>query len=118
MIAGAAGQKIGTAAAMFCRGAILAGLWATQQNDYPVTVKTGHSTADVILSPQPVLHLGITDPDVMIVLFSEGLAKERARIGRHSERGEESMDLMLRLMAAHDLVHRRQIERVLGTVGQ
>jgi len=43
---------------------------------------------------------------------------ERARIGLHSERGEESMDLMLRLMAAHDLVHRRQIERVLGTVGQ
>jgi hypothetical protein len=40
---------------------------------------------------------------------------ERARIGVHTERGEESMDLMLRLMAAHDLVHRRQIDRVLGT---
>jgi hypothetical protein len=40
---------------------------------------------------------------------------ERARIGLHTERGEESMDLMLRLMAAHDLVHRRQIDRVLET---
>lgn len=40
---------------------------------------------------------------------------ELARIGLHTERGEESMDLMLRLMAAHDLVHRRQIDRVLGT---
>jgi hypothetical protein len=40
---------------------------------------------------------------------------EKARIGLHTERGEESMDLMLRMMAAHDLVHRRQIDRVLGT---
>jgi len=37
-----------------------------------------------------------------------------ARVGLHSERGPESMDLMLRMMAAHDLVHRRQIDRVLG----
>ncbi|HEX5818652.1 MAG TPA: DinB family protein, partial [Gemmatimonadales bacterium] len=36
------------------------------------------------------------------------------RVGLHSERGEESFGLMLRLMAAHDLVHRRQIERILG----
>ena len=36
-----------------------------------------------------------------------------AREGLHTERGPESIELMLRLMAAHDLVHRRQIERVL-----
>jgi hypothetical protein len=35
------------------------------------------------------------------------------RVGLHSERGEESVALMLRLMAGHDLVHRRQIERIL-----
>jgi hypothetical protein len=40
---------------------------------------------------------------------------EKARVGLHTERGEETMDLMLRMMAAHDLVHRRQIDRVLGT---
>jgi 2-oxoglutarate/2-oxoacid ferredoxin oxidoreductase subunit beta len=84
VIAGAAGQKIGTAAAALCRGAILSGLWATQQNDYPVTVKSGHSVADVILSPEPVLHMGTPDPDVMIVLFPEGLNKERARISQLS----------------------------------
>ena len=39
---------------------------------------------------------------------------ELARVGLHSERGEESLDLMLRMMAAHDLVHRRQIERILA----
>lgn len=39
------------------------------------------------------------------------------RAGRHSERGEESLGLMLRLTAAHDLVHRRQIERILRAAG-
>ncbi len=39
------------------------------------------------------------------------------RVGMHSERGPESVDRMLRLMAAHDLVHRRQIERILSAVG-
>ena len=32
----------------------------------------------------------------------------------HSERGPESLGHLLKLMAAHDLVHRRQIDRVLG----
>jgi len=36
------------------------------------------------------------------------------RGGRHVERGRESLALMLPLMAGHDLVHRRQIERILG----
>ena len=40
-----------------------------------------------------------------------------ARVGIHSERGAESLDLLLRLMGGHDLVHRRQIERVLAAVG-
>jgi len=39
---------------------------------------------------------------------------QRERGGLHSERGPESLDLLLRLMGAHDLVHRRQIERVLA----
>jgi hypothetical protein len=39
---------------------------------------------------------------------------ELARVGMHSERGPESVSLMLRMMAAHDLVHRRQLERILA----
>ena len=42
---------------------------------------------------------------------------ELARVGMHSERGPESLGRLMELMAAHDLVHRRQIERVLGAVG-
>ncbi|HJR16798.1 MAG TPA: DinB family protein [Gemmatimonadales bacterium] len=36
------------------------------------------------------------------------------RVGRHSERGPESAGFLLRLMAGHDLVHRRQIDRILA----
>ena len=38
------------------------------------------------------------------------------RVGLHSERGPESAGHILRLMGAHDLVHRRQIERILAAV--
>jgi hypothetical protein len=31
----------------------------------------------------------------------------------HAERGVESVGQLIRLLAAHDLVHRRQIDRIL-----
>jgi DinB superfamily len=44
-------------------------------------------------------------------------AKELARWGIHSERGQESADLIVRMMAAHDLVHRRQLQRIRRALG-
>jgi hypothetical protein len=38
------------------------------------------------------------------------------RVGLHTERGPESAGHLLRLLAAHDLVHRRQIDRILSSV--
>ena len=38
------------------------------------------------------------------------------RVGLHSERGPESAGFLLQLMGGHDLVHRRQIDRILSTV--
>ena len=40
--------------------------------------------------------------------------RELERAGQHIERGRESLGLMLPLMAGHDLVHRRQIDRSIG----
>jgi len=34
------------------------------------------------------------------------------RVGVHSERGEESLELMIPLYAGHDLVHLRQLDRI------
>jgi len=39
-----------------------------------------------------------------------------ARVGMHSERGEESLELMRRLYAGHDLLHLRQLERIRGSL--
>lgn len=43
-------------------------------------------------------------------------AGELDREGVHGERGRESVRHMARLIAAHDLVHRRQIERIVTAV--
>lgn len=42
---------------------------------------------------------------------------EWERVGLHSERGPESVRHITRLLAAHDLVHRRQIERIKSAIG-
>jgi DinB superfamily len=38
--------------------------------------------------------------------------EEWQRVGLHAERGRESIDLITRLLAGHDLVHLAQIERI------
>jgi uncharacterized damage-inducible protein DinB len=40
-----------------------------------------------------------------------------AREGLHAERGVETVWHLLRLLAAHDLVHRRQVDRILSRLG-
>jgi hypothetical protein len=47
-------------------------------------------------------------------LWSRLTPAQLDRIGLHSERGPESAGHILRLMAGHDLVHRRQIDRILA----
>jgi 2-oxoglutarate ferredoxin oxidoreductase subunit beta len=80
VISGTAGKKIVSAASAFCRGAVLSGLWAAQRNDYPVTVKSGYSQSEVVFSPQKIIFAGIPRPDIMLVLFREGLQKAASRI--------------------------------------
>lgn len=77
VIAGSAGGRVGSAARLLARAAILSGLYAAQRNDYPVTVKTGHSTSELILSPAPIDYAGVTRPDLLLVLSADG--KKQAR---------------------------------------
>ena len=47
----------------------------------------------------------------------EGLsATDLARVGLHSERGEESLGHLRRLYAAHDLMHLRQLDRIRASI--
>lgn len=77
LIAGAAGQKIRSLATLFGAGAIMSGLYATQKDDYPITVQTGHSAAEVIVSPDPITYTGSEDPDIVLILADEGRARIR-----------------------------------------
>jgi hypothetical protein len=45
-------------------------------------------------------------------LLAGASAKDLERIGVHAERGEESVELMIRLYAGHDLLHLRQLDRI------
>jgi len=78
-ISGTAGKRIGTAATIFCRAAVLSGLFATQRDDYPVTVKTGFSLAEFSISPDATKKTGNTYPDALIVLSIEGFKKVQSK---------------------------------------
>jgi Pyruvate/2-oxoacid:ferredoxin oxidoreductase gamma subunit len=62
------------------RAGVLAGLWASQRDDYPVTVMSGHSVSEIILSPQPILCASIEQPDVMLILTTDGLKTVRTQL--------------------------------------
>jgi hypothetical protein len=52
-----------------------------------------------------------------LALWSRLSPHQLEREGLHSERGPESARQLLQLMGAHDLVHRRQIDRILAGLG-
>ena len=80
LIAGSAGQKIRSIATLLGAGGILSGLHATQKDDYPITVRTGHSAAEVILSPEPIGYTGIEMPDIVLILSVDGLVHVKKQL--------------------------------------
>ncbi len=96
VIAGAAGGRVRSTGHLLGRGAVLAGLHATQRNDYPVTVMTGHSVCEVILDPAPIGYTGIARPDVLIWVAAEGRAKAMSRLAAMtaSDRAYIAADLL------------------------
>jgi hypothetical protein len=66
--------------------------------------------------------LAIEELDVLrrrnLRLFDALTDEEWERTGLHSERGPESVRRICRLTAAHDLLHRRQIERIRAALGK
>jgi len=77
IILGSAGQRILTAGEILCLAGMSAGLYATQKNDYPITVLRGHSITEVILSPEPIGYTGIEKPSVILALAQEGIDRSR-----------------------------------------
>jgi pyruvate/2-oxoacid:ferredoxin oxidoreductase beta subunit/Pyruvate/2-oxoacid:ferredoxin oxidoreductase gamma subunit len=80
VIAGAAGQKIKSTATLFAKAAMLSGLEVTQKDDYPITVMTGHSIAEIILSPEHIDYTGIDSPDYYVIISEEGAIKVKEKV--------------------------------------
>jgi len=86
IIAGAAGQKIASTASTLGTAAVLSNLWATKRDDYPVTVMTGHSISEIILSPKEILYTGIEKPDIFLALAPEGIKTCKSQIDTLTDR--------------------------------
>ena len=80
-ISGSAGEGVQSAAEFLAKAAMKTGLYVTKKGSYPVTVGIGYSSADLILSSEPVKYTGISKPDVLIITSNDGLSysKETAR---------------------------------------
>jgi Pyruvate/2-oxoacid:ferredoxin oxidoreductase gamma subunit len=91
IIAGSAGQRIKSTSTLFAKAAMLSGLEATQKNDYPITVMTGHSISEIIISSARIDYTAIESPDYFIVMSEDGLRRARPRI----EKLRESCTLFL-----------------------
>ncbi|HIF82655.1 MAG TPA: hypothetical protein EYQ37_02155 [Candidatus Marinimicrobia bacterium] len=75
VLAGSAGQKVVSAGNLLASAATLSGLWTSRRADFPITIQTGFSVAEIVISPEPVLYSGIIKPDVAALIATEGKAK-------------------------------------------
>jgi len=89
VVAGSAGGKIQSASRLIALGGIRSGLWAAQRDDYPVTVKSGHSVSELWLAPEEMPLTAVTRPDVLAIISDDGFGKA---------------DPYLKAMTANDLV--------------
>ena len=74
---GSAGQRVITAGELLCLAGASAGCYATQKNDYPITVMRGHSVSEIILSDIEIEYTGIETPSIVIALAAEGVNRRK-----------------------------------------
>jgi pyruvate/2-oxoacid:ferredoxin oxidoreductase beta subunit/Pyruvate/2-oxoacid:ferredoxin oxidoreductase gamma subunit len=75
VVAGSAGGRVRSAARLVSLAAMRSGWWSAQRDDYPITVKSGHSVSEVIISPDEIHYSGVDKPDVLVVVSDDGLGK-------------------------------------------
>ena len=72
--------------------------------------------ADDDESPESLLALFGALRTANLALWDSTSAEDRARVGRHAERGPESLDLGFKMISGHDRFHLRQAAEALRTV--
>lgn len=76
-ILGSAGQRIISAGEILCLAGLTAGLKASQKNEYNITVLTGPSITELILSPDQIDYTGINTPSIILALATEGVERRK-----------------------------------------
>ncbi|MFH1296703.1 MAG: thiamine pyrophosphate-dependent enzyme [Bacteroidota bacterium] len=82
VIAGSAGGGVQVAADLLAFAGIASGLNTTKKGEYPITVGTGFSVAEIVFSRDEIYYTGIEKPDVAIIVTQDGLDKIKNRIGK------------------------------------
>lgn len=80
VIAGSAGGGVQSAAVMLAKAALTSGLYASMKGEYPITVGTGFSVAEVIISRNPIHYTGLEKPDAMLIVTDDGWNKVKDKI--------------------------------------
>lgn len=90
VIAGSAGERVQSSAAVFGEVGLGKGYCVTQKNDNPVTQGTGFSLSELKIGPGPILYTGIERPDVLGIVSADGWREARAAgwLDRLDETGE------------------------------
>ncbi len=84
-IAGSAGQRIRSAAGTIGEIAARSGLHAAQSDDFPITVRKGHSISSLIISRWPIRYASIDRSDLVVLLSSDGAARVREMLATLDE---------------------------------
>ncbi|MEE9294627.1 MAG: thiamine pyrophosphate-dependent enzyme [Phycisphaerae bacterium] len=72
-MAGSAGQRIRSAAGVIGEIAVSGGLFASQRDDFPITVRRGFSISDLIIDRGPIRYYGLDDPLLVVILSQDGV---------------------------------------------
>ena len=75
LIAGSAGGGAQSVAKFLAMAGIYSGLEATMKGEYPITVGTGFSVAEVIFDNNTINYTGLEHPDFFIIVTQDGLNK-------------------------------------------
>lgn len=85
VLLGAAGQRVISAGEVLAVAGLTGGLYASQKNEYNVTVLRGPSISELILSPDRIDYHGSTRPAVVVALAEEGMIVRKRLLAELTE---------------------------------
>ncbi len=116
MVAGSAGSHIRAAGRLVSMAATMSNLWATQRDDYPVTVRGGHSLSEIQIAPEPITYTSCRALDILFVLDERGLGKVEGKLVEMADAGRSKAAWIFVTPALVDRVRDLHSPRTLGAL--